>query len=285
MKKWAVFSDVDGTIYGFPDKKLLEKNKNKILELERKNIPFVINTGNGPFQKIQRLADTLKTRYIICGAGSAIYDNLEKKFIHVEYIDQEHAKQIFDIANKNNISLYYFGINQYYLHNHTIDMKEFLTDFCEYDEWITTGVINKDLYKIEIYGNYKQVKLAYKKLCEVNLDQKLTIMYMVSHIEIVKKNIDKGSGLKWVSENLLGINVEDVMAIGDSRNDVEMLKIAGYSYAMDNADNDTKKYAKYYTSDVHQAGLAEAIDDYLYRTDYELKRTVLQKKKIKQNHK
>ncbi|SYV96773.1 Putative hydrolase M6_Spy0533 [Mycoplasmopsis edwardii] len=71
------------------------------------------------------------------------------------------------------------------------------------------------------------------------------------------------------------------MAIGDSQNDISMFQVAGYSYAMENTDPYTMQFAKYYTSTVEQAGLAEAIDDFLYRVDFDLKREISQRQSTK----
>ncbi|MEE3928197.1 HAD family hydrolase [Mycoplasmopsis ciconiae] len=277
MNKWAIFSDVDGTIYGFPDKKLSEVNKEKMIEISKKGVPFVINTGNGPFEKIKRLAKITNSRYMVCSGGAAVYDNELNSYIHLELIPMQEAIKVFDIANQIKAKLYYFGKDQYYLHNHDQEMKTFLSDFLEYDEWIEDGRINSDIHKIEVYGNYDEVKLAYEVLSKADLD--LNIIYLTSHIEITKSNISKASGMKWLCDNVFKCSVLDVMAIGDSENDIPMLLEAGYSYAMDNANRETKKAAKFYTSDVLQNGLAEAIDDYLYRSDFELKRAISQGKK------
>lgn len=51
MKKWAIFSDVDGTIYPFPSKELSEINQNKVKEVVSKGVEFVINTGNDHIKK------------------------------------------------------------------------------------------------------------------------------------------------------------------------------------------------------------------------------------------
>ncbi|EFF41754.1 Cof-type HAD-IIB family hydrolase [Mycoplasmopsis alligatoris] len=281
MKKWAVFSDVDGTIYGFPNKILPLENELKAIELEKRNVPFIINTGNGPLEKIQRLAEKLKSKYIVCASGAVVYDNIDKKYLHVEYIPLDVAKKVFDLANKFNFPLYYFGIDQYYMHNYSKNMYKFLTDFCEYDKWILDGRINQDIHKIEFYGTEQQIIDANKELLKANLDQELTIMFMGTHIEIVKKGVDKGTGMKWLCDNVLQTNLEDVMAIGDSANDLGMFNLAGYTYAMDNADILTKSHAKYHARDVNQAGLAHAIDDYLYRSDFELKRQISQQQSKK----
>ncbi|AWX69862.1 Cof-type HAD-IIB family hydrolase [Mycoplasmopsis anatis] len=275
--KWAIFSDVDGTIYGFPDKILPETNRQKLLEITEKGVPFILNTGNGPFEKIKKLASLTKSRYMICSNGAVIYDNVENKFVHIEYIPLQEARKIFDLADKHNIKLYYFGTDQYYLKNHTPEMYRFLSDFLEYEDWITDGRLNEDVHKIEVYGNHEEIKEAYEIFKNANID--LNIIYLGSHIEITKQGVSKGSGLKWMCENVFETSLDNVMAIGDSQNDQQMLEIVGYSYAMANSDEDTKRIAKYHTSDVLQCGLAEAIDDYLYRSDFELKRQISQQTK------
>ena len=49
------------------------------------------------------------------------------------------------------------------------------------------------------------------------------------------------------------------MAVGDNFNDVSMLKAAGYSFAMANAEPEVKSYAKYETTSNYDGGVANAI--------------------------
>ncbi|QNM93454.1 HAD family phosphatase [Mycoplasma sp. Pen4] len=281
--KWVIFSDVDGTIYPFPDKTLSDVNKNKVVELKTKGVDFVINTGNPPLEKIKRLAKELNARYICCSNGAMIYDVEESKPIHIEYMNTEEAKKVWPIAERTGVLLYYMGTDQYYLHGDYPKYREFLTTFNEYNDWIDDGRINDDLHKIEAYGEPEQVAEFYKQCKEANLDFEV-VNILDKYVEITNHGVSKASGLKWLCANVFDAKPEEVMAIGDSKNDVEMFKAVGYSYAMDNADAYTKSVAKYYTSAVEQDGLAEAIDDYLYRTDVDLKRAISQGK-IKPNHK
>ncbi|WLP85795.1 HAD family hydrolase [Mycoplasma seminis] len=279
-KKWAIFSDVDGTIYPFPDKQLSEVNRAKVRELAEKNIPFVINTGNPPLAKIQRLADELNVRYLCCSNGAMIYDNLEKKALHTELIDRAKAEIIWDLALKHQVTLYYMGNDQYYMYNSTPETNEFLTTFNEYNDWIRDGRINEDLHKIEAYGLAQNLENFHKACLQAQIPLDI-INVSNKYIEITNIGISKASGMKWLCENVFQAPLEDVMVIGDSANDIPMFKAAGYSYAMDNADKLTKAAAKYYTSAVEQDGLAEAIDDYLYRSDFELKRAISQQQSKK----
>ncbi|QGZ97633.1 HAD-IIB family hydrolase [Mycoplasma sp. NEAQ87857] len=277
MNKWAIFSDVDGTIYPFPDKTLSTNTINKTKELSLKNIPFVINTGNGPFNKIQRLCDQLSSRYIVCSNGALIFDNLTKEILHVEYMPVAEVEKVFQVAKETNVGLYYFGTHQYYLHLYTQEFKEFISEFCEYNDWITDGSIPNDVHKVEIYGPRENLVNFYNLAKERNID--LNICDVKSHIEITKSNVSKGTGAKWLCDNVFEMNIKDAMTVGDSQNDISMFELSDYAYVMDNADNHTKGYAKFFTSDVKQDGLVEAIDDYLYRSDFELKRMVSQGKK------
>ena len=66
------------------------------------------------------------------------------------------------------------------------------------------------------------------------------------NMEIAAKGADKGRGLAWLADKL-GINSEEVMAFGDSGNDVTMLEFAGHSYAMISGNEKAKSAAKYVT--------------------------------------
>ncbi|MDI3538886.1 MAG: phosphoglycolate phosphatase [Methanolobus sp.] len=78
-------------------------------------------------------------------------------------------------------------------------------------------------------------------------------------IHIKSKKINKGTGLAKMAE-LMGLEVSDFVAIGDSVNDVEMLDAAGFAIAVGNADNVAKGVADYVTSTTYGDGTAEAID-------------------------
>ena len=68
----------------------------------------------------------------------------------------------------------------------------------------------------------------------------------------------KASGLKRLVEKL-DINRDQIMALGDAANDLEMLQFVGQSVAMGNASDDIKSLSKYVTLTNDQAGVAYAI--------------------------
>jgi Cof subfamily protein (haloacid dehalogenase superfamily) len=79
------------------------------------------------------------------------------------------------------------------------------------------------------------------------------------NIEINAAGVTKGRALQWLCGQL-GIARETVMAFGDSSNDIEMLRWAGLSYAMENAAPSVKAAAKYRAPRNTEAGLSRVID-------------------------
>src|SRR5699024_195612 len=73
------------------------------------------------------------------------------------------------------------------------------------------------------------------------------------------KNASKGIALQTLTEKL-NIRLEDTAAVGDSFNDLSMLKIAGRSAAMGNADQEIKNTTHEVTLTNDEDGVAHFIE-------------------------
>lgn len=76
--------------------------------------------------------------------------------------------------------------------------------------------------------------------------------------EIMDKNGNKGDALEHLC-SLLGITLEETAAIGDSMNDYEMIKRAGFGIAMENAMDEVKAVSQYVTKTQMEDGVASVI--------------------------
>ncbi len=81
-------------------------------------------------------------------------------------------------------------------------------------------------------------------------------------IHLTDPSVDKGSSLKMIASDL-GIKAEEILAIGDSENDIEFLKVAGVKVAVNNADEGLKAIADYITEEPYGDGVAEAIERFI----------------------
>ena len=79
-----------------------------------------------------------------------------------------------------------------------------------------------------------------------------------SLIDVTAPSATKGQALAWRAEQL-GLTRDEVMAVGDNFNDLEMLEFAGLPVVMANAVSGLKERGWTVTGDNDHAGLADAI--------------------------
>lgn len=79
-----------------------------------------------------------------------------------------------------------------------------------------------------------------------------------NNIEIIPKNIDKGTALEAVSE-LLSIPLSDMIAFGDWDNDIGMLRTAGMGVCMANGSEGAKRAANMITASNNDDGIDKAL--------------------------
>ncbi|RZN64865.1 MAG: phosphoglycolate phosphatase [Candidatus Methanoliparum thermophilum] len=77
-------------------------------------------------------------------------------------------------------------------------------------------------------------------------------------IHIKKRGINKMTGLSYLAGKK-GWNIDRMVAIGDSENDLEMIKGVGFGIAVGNSDEDLKMHADYVTKGRYGDGVVEAL--------------------------
>lgn len=81
-------------------------------------------------------------------------------------------------------------------------------------------------------------------------------------LDIAADGTTKASGLERLRA-ILKLDSEDTLAVGDGRNDIEMLQWAGHGVAMGQAPDEVKDVADAVTADVDADGLAIVLEDLL----------------------
>ncbi len=86
---------------------------------------------------------------------------------------------------------------------------------------------------------------------------------VATFFEATNPLVSKGTAVRYLAEECLGLTAANVMAIGDNFNDVEMIEYAGVGVAMGNAPEAVKAIANWVAPDVENDGTAAAIDAFL----------------------
>lgn len=84
----------------------------------------------------------------------------------------------------------------------------------------------------------------------------------LKNVEINRKGVHKGGALQKLAAHL-GCGMDAVMAIGDSDNDLTMLRMAGFGVAMANAQPHIRAAADAVTADNASDGVAAAVEQYI----------------------
>ncbi|MGC2745659.1 MAG: HAD hydrolase family protein, partial [Candidatus Angelobacter sp.] len=107
-----------------------------------------------------------------------------------------------------------------------------------------------------------------KRLNHADFLDKITVMRtQYDHrdlciLDILNRECSKGHALKrWAKER--GVRREQIMAIGDNHNDLEMLEFAGVAVVMGNASNELKQNGWMVTGSNDESGVAQAVEQIL----------------------
>ncbi|MFM1841737.1 MAG: hypothetical protein RLZZ490_470 [Cyanobacteriota bacterium] len=94
---------------------------------------------------------------------------------------------------------------------------------------------------------------------DVHLTQSTDIYFEITHPQA-----NKGLAIQHLTEDILKLKPENVLAIGDNFNDREMLKYAGIGVAMGNAPDPIKAIADWVTDDVEADGVKQALEKFCF---------------------
>ncbi len=87
---------------------------------------------------------------------------------------------------------------------------------------------------------------------------------VANFFEATNPLVNKGTAVRYLAEEILGLQAANVMVIGDNFNDVEMLEYAGIGVAMGNAPEPVKAFSQWVAPEVEQDGVVTAIKKFIF---------------------
>lgn len=113
---------------------------------------------------------------------------------------------------------------------------------------------------LKVDCNFADVEVGRDLAAKLRQDRRLTVVEgLAGGLELTAKEATKGEGVAFLCRRL-GIDRENVLAFGDSQNDLTMCGVAGLFVAMDNATEEVKAAADFVTGSVDEDGVATALD-------------------------
>lgn len=277
-----IATDLDGTLLN-EDGQISQRNADMLKEAIRQGIQVIVATGRSYTAAMKPLQAIGLQLPIICLNGANVYTASGERLRSIplsksltnKIVDQCQAHEVYfelytnkGIYSPDRAKFVDVIINIMLSANPSLSRKEI-------EERAALRFQEEAFHTTEDFHGLimdKQVEI-YKALAfslEKNiLEQVKTVFTKKDNVVITSSGYDnaefnhpdaqKGIALSlFAAEN--GINLNDVMAIGDNYNDLSMLKIVGRSVAMGNAEQAVKDACTIITDKNDQNGVAKAIE-------------------------
>lgn len=261
MKPNIIFFDIDGTLMHEKTYTVPDSAKEAIRKAQKNGHYVFINTGR-PILEIDKCIEELNFDGYICGCGTHIRfknNDLLHKSLGIPL-----SKKVADKLREYNIDAILEGKNGvYYDHDDNIASTEVLRIKARHiKEGFYIGQTfddpDIDFDKLVIWNNENSNFEAFHKEFENVFE---FIHRSKDFFELVPQGFSKASGIEYITDHL-EIPHENTYAIGDSTNDLSMLKHVQNSIAMGNSHPLLFDLVSFVTKDIEEDGIEYALKHY-----------------------
>lgn len=220
---------------------------------------------------------------VFFGNGAQIVNLKEKKELARKVLKQEDINYCVSLARSKNLHIHfytedaivteelkYMDLRNYILKDeNSAELKFFIVptieEFLEKEHPAVFSLVVTSENSILDFEKeiHKNISVSTNLINKKGIYKDFIINKEYEYLNIAPAKINKNQGLNYLSK-LLNIPHENMLAIGDNVNDVEMIKNAGVGIAVADAYNEIKDIANYITENsVSTGAFAEAINKYI----------------------
>jgi hypothetical protein len=264
--------DLDGTLLD-ENREIPEDTKARLNDLKNQGIIIVLATGR-TFESAKRYYYELglDTPLIGCNGG-VIYQPNRNELIQGAAFTKEDFYRVVSALTEIGVYYQYYGLHCIYTKRLDFGVKRWKCENTNLPkEWQMQIRVVEDplLWTREEY--HPIYKILARSSSQEKLDEVVDVVERMEGIDTVSSfalgldigpaDCDKGKALEVVGK-VLGIEREEMMAMGDNDNDQEMIRYAGIGIAMGDATKAAKQAADYCMNVNDCPGVLQALDRFL----------------------
>lgn len=258
--------DMDDTLLR-DDHTISPRTKKALLDAQQAGVKVVLASGRPTYAMVDVAKELELDKYgsfILSFNGGRITDYRTNEEVYAKALSKETMHEMIDISKREDVYIHtYIGNdivteknNPYTLIEKEITAME-IVEVSSLKDAVTEPVV-----KALMLEEPEKLALVEKKL-QQEFAGKLSIMRSKPFfLEVTENGVDKGQSLDYLIQQL-GIKQEEVIAMGDSYNDVSMIKFAGLGVAMGNAPQDIKDLANHVTETNMNDGVAIVVEEFI----------------------
>lgn len=253
--------DLDGTLLD-NDRKISPRAKEAIQAVREMGIEVTLATGR-MFFSARTYADELGLSLpLITYQGALVKVSGSGEVLYERHVDSILAQKVITLAKDHGLNVNFYVDDYVLVEELTAYADTYARKFRA--QFREVGDLRKCAHlsplKLLVIDYNEDDLILFEKKCRREFGNTLYITKsMPEYLEYLHPEATKAAGLDAVVKHM-GINPQEVMAIGDSYNDLEMLEYAGFSVVMENAREEIKAKADYITRSNDDDGVAEALD-------------------------
>ncbi|MBN2617473.1 MAG: HAD family phosphatase [Spirochaetales bacterium] len=258
-----IVMDLDDTLLN-DELQISDYTKKVISNAQKKGIVIVLASGRPTLSMLkyaQELNLAENNGYIISYNGAVLIECSTGKELATTPLTMENMEFVTKIARDNKLFI------QTYVDNCVVTDKE--NQYTSFEGKLTgipikliddiKDAMTKEVVKIILMEDPIYLKEVENKLKPIVGDSMMMNISKPFFLEFTNRAVDKDKTVTNLC-SLLNIEKESVMAIGDSFNDLSMIKGCGFGVVMSNGHDEVKKHAKHITHCNNTDGVATAIN-------------------------
>lgn len=245
--------DLDGTLLAEDHRTVPPGAVRLLAGFARSGVHVVPASGRSLGNMEHEIRQLPFVRHVVSSNGASVIDRSdESQVIRSATLTVRRALEIYTLLDRYQLSFELYHGGKAYLERRRLQRfrESFAPDFaahlldstCLVDSFVPMlGVASTEKFNISGVSTPDRAEiLAVLSRCDdVTLTSSLN-----GNIEITAAGVSKVSALIWLAD-ILGVRSRDVAALGDSDNDIGMLRWAGMSYAMGNGTDEAKAAARW----------------------------------------
>ncbi|MBW4447917.1 MAG: Cof-type HAD-IIB family hydrolase [Spirirestis rafaelensis WJT71-NPBG6] len=262
--------DIDGTIAG-ESNNLSQKVLQAIAAVKAKGIQVAIATGRMYRSALRFHQEINSTLPLLAYQGAWIQDPTTQKIHRHLAVSREMAEKLLDYFEQPNLRSL---LSVHFYINDELYVRELTRETEVYAERsgivpIVVGDLRSSLSNepTKILALCDDIDIIKDLLGNLRRQYTPAELYLTTSVatffEATNPLVNKGTAVRYIAEEMLGLQRSNVMTIGDNFNDLEMLEYAGIGVAMGNAPEEVQAIATWVAPSVEKDGAATAIEKFL----------------------